>query len=218
MNEKVEIKKRFAETVLFKYEKENNTLRDTVIEAVSQGADLAGAYLEGAYLEGANLRWANLRGANLVGARLVGADLEGTDLEEADLEGVDLKGADLAGTNLRGANLVGANLVGANLRGANLRRANLVGANLVGAYIYFSDKHIDVDKEINSFEEKTNIKITESYINKNVIPTRWNWFWKHGLIICKWEEKPGELKKMTVKEICEKLGYDVEIVKEHDDE
>ena len=74
--------------VLFEYSKENNTIKDTLIEAIKRGA----------YLEGANLVGANLRGANLVGAYLGGAYLEGANLE---------------GANLRGANLVGAYLEGA---------------------------------------------------------------------------------------------------------
>ena len=56
--------------VLFEYEKENNTLKDTLIEA--------------------NLRWANLYGANLYGVNLYGANLRGADLREADLYGANL--------------------------------------------------------------------------------------------------------------------------------
>ena len=52
-------------TVLFEFSKENNTIKDTLIEAVKQDADLGGAYLRGAYLVGANLSDADLRGANL---------------------------------------------------------------------------------------------------------------------------------------------------------
>ena len=39
--------------VLFVYEKENNTLKDTLIEAIKKGADLSGAYLSGADLRNA---------------------------------------------------------------------------------------------------------------------------------------------------------------------
>jgi len=93
-------------------------LRDVVIEAVKEKADLRGA---------------DLRGANLRGANLYGADLRGANLRGADLRGADLCGADLYGANLRGANLCGADLYGADLRGANLRGADLYGANLRGA-------------------------------------------------------------------------------------
>ena len=105
MKTKIKIKSIFG-NVLFEHEKENNTIKDTLEEAVKIGANLRGAYLDGANLVGANLRGAYLRGAYLVGAYLRGA-------------------------NLVGANLVGAYLRGANLRGAYLRGANLVGANLV---------------------------------------------------------------------------------------
>ena len=64
---KIQIKSVFGD-VLFEYEKENNTIKDTLEEAVIQGANLRGANLGGAYLGDANLRDANLGGANLGGA------------------------------------------------------------------------------------------------------------------------------------------------------
>ena len=69
---KIQIKNRWTGSVLFEYEKENNTLKDTVVEAVKRGADLRGAYL---------------RGADLIGADLIGAYLRGADLGGADLGG-----------------------------------------------------------------------------------------------------------------------------------
>jgi len=104
MKTKIQIKSIYGSSILFEYEKENNTVKETVIEAISRDANLIGADLRGANLIGADLRGANLRGANLRGA--------------------DLRGADLIGANLRGADLIGANLIGANLRGANLRGAD----------------------------------------------------------------------------------------------
>jgi len=157
---KFEIKNRWTGSVLFEYEKEDNTLKETVEKAIKEGA-----YLEGANLEGANLEGAYLEGANLEGA------------------------------NLEGANLRGAYLEGANLEGANLRGANLEGANLRGANIYVDDSKINTESIIKSFEEKNGIKITDAYINKNVIPTRWNAFWKYGLTICNWE--PTEKEETT---------------------
>ncbi len=79
MDVKVEIKSIFGK-VLFEYSKENNTIKDTLIEAIKRGANLEGAYLGGANLRGANLEGANLRGANLRGANLEGANLEGAYL------------------------------------------------------------------------------------------------------------------------------------------
>ena len=153
---KIEIKNRWTGSVLFEYEKEDNTLKDTVEEAVKQGADLSEAYLRGAYLSGADLR-------------------------------------------------------GANLRGADLRGANLSGANLSGAYIYVSDDEIDTEDIIKNFEEKNNIKITEYYINRNVIPTRHSCFWKYGLIIC--DYKAIQIKKLTTKEAEKELSekYECEV-------
>ena len=61
---KIQIKNRWTGTILFEYEKEDNTIKDTLIEGVKNGADLRGAYLRGADLGGAYLRDADLRGAN----------------------------------------------------------------------------------------------------------------------------------------------------------
>ena len=107
MKTKIEIKT-IAGSVLFSYEKENNTLRVTVVEA---------------NLRGANLREADLREANLRGADLRGANLRGADLYGANLYGANLSGADLSGANLYEANLYEANLYEANLYGADLSRA-----------------------------------------------------------------------------------------------
>lgn len=49
MKTKIEIKSVFGK-VLFSYEKEGNTIKETVEEAVRQGAYLGGARLEGARL------------------------------------------------------------------------------------------------------------------------------------------------------------------------
>jgi hypothetical protein len=111
---KIEIKSIFGD-VLFTYEKEYATIKDAVVEAVKNGANLEGANLEGAYLEGAYLEGAYLYGANLEGAYLYGANLEGAYLEGANLEGAYLEGANLYGAYLYGANLVRANLYGATL-------------------------------------------------------------------------------------------------------
>ena len=190
---KFEIKNRWTGSVLFEYEKENNTLKDTVEKAIEEGANLGGADLEGADLEG--------------------ADLRGADLEGAYLEGADLGGADLRGAYLEGANLGGADLEGAYLRGANLEGADLEGADLRGAYLYVSDNDINAEDYINDFEKKTGLKVTEWYINHDIIPTRWNCFWRNGLIIREYEKKPKKVKEMTVEEISEALGLEVKIVK-----
>ena len=75
MKTTIEIKSIWG-SVLFSYEKENNTVKDSLIEAVKQDANLRGANLYGADLRGANLYGANLDGANLRGANLYGANLE----------------------------------------------------------------------------------------------------------------------------------------------
>jgi hypothetical protein len=101
--------------LLFEYESENNTIAETLRNAVLRGADLRNAILSGADLRGADLRGAVLRGADLRNADLRNADLRNADLSDADLRGADLRGADL-----RNAILSGADLSGADLRGADL--------------------------------------------------------------------------------------------------
>ena len=128
MKIKLQIKNRFTGPILFEFEKENNTIRETLIEALNKGANLRGADLQDA-----DLRGADLQGAYLRGAYLRGADLQGANLRGADLKGADLKGADLKDADLRGAYLQGAYLQGANLQGADLQDADLQGAYLQGA-------------------------------------------------------------------------------------
>ena len=70
MNIKIKIKNRFTGNVLFTYESENNTIKETLVKSVEQGADLQGAYLQGADFQGAYLRCADLRDADLQGAYL----------------------------------------------------------------------------------------------------------------------------------------------------
>ena len=84
MKTKIEIKSIFGQ-VLFEYEKENNTIKDTLEQAVKRAANLYGADLRFADLCGADLRFADLRGANLCGADLCGADLRFANLRGADL-------------------------------------------------------------------------------------------------------------------------------------
>lgn len=71
---KIQIKSIFGD-VLFEYEKENNTIKDTVVEAVKQNADIRSA----------NLSYADLRYADLRYANLSSADLSSTDLSYANL-------------------------------------------------------------------------------------------------------------------------------------
>jgi len=117
------------------------TLRDAVVKAVANCADLRGADLRGAYLSGADLRGADMRGAdmsdaNLSDAYLRGADLRGAYMSDANLRGAYLSDAYLSDADLRGAYLRGADLRGADMSDANLRGADLsgaIGANLDGA-------------------------------------------------------------------------------------
>lgn len=69
MKTKIQIKSIYG-SILFEYEKENNSIKDALIKAVESGANLSGANLYGADLSGADLSRANLDGAYLYGANL----------------------------------------------------------------------------------------------------------------------------------------------------
>lgn len=84
MEIRIDIKSIFG-NVLFSFERENNTIKNTLVEAT---------------LNGANLREADLCETDLRGADLRGADLEYADLSEADLRRADFKEADLKGADL----------------------------------------------------------------------------------------------------------------------
>ena len=73
---KIQIKSIWGD-VLFEYEKDNNTIKDTLEEAVKTGASLTGANLYRA-----NLYRANLDGANLAQLKEIGKQVsEGTFFE-----------------------------------------------------------------------------------------------------------------------------------------
>ena len=139
MNVKIEIKNRWTGKVLFELESENNTVKNTVVEAVKGDASLRDADLRGADLSGADLCDASLRDADLCGADLCGADLRDADLRGADLRGANLSGASLSGANLSGANLRDANLSGADLSGADLRGVKILKTIVfIGIYRYIA--------------------------------------------------------------------------------
>ena len=102
MKIKIEIKSVFGK-VLFALEKENNTIKDTLEEAVRNNVNL----------EYANLYNADLINANLINANLINANLENANLENANLENANLENANLINANLYNANLINANLYNA---------------------------------------------------------------------------------------------------------
>ena len=76
MKIKIQIKSVF-EKVLFALEKENNTIKETLEQAVKENSNL-----EGADLEGADIRNADLRNSNLINSNLEGANLKGAKNKE----------------------------------------------------------------------------------------------------------------------------------------
>ena len=70
MKTKIEIKSIFGD-ILFEFEKENNTIKDTLVEAVKRGADLGGADLGGAELNdwGKLQSYSDILIAGVIGSR-----------------------------------------------------------------------------------------------------------------------------------------------------
>jgi len=92
---KIIIRNRFDDSVIFEHECENNTIKLTVEKAVIIGANLGDANLK-CKLGDANLGYANLRDANLRGANLGGANLIEANLREANLIDADWREEDSA--------------------------------------------------------------------------------------------------------------------------
>jgi len=91
MKVKIQIKSWLNGEVLFEFEKEDNTIKDTVLEAIKSSANLSYA----------DLSYADLRSANLSSANLSYADLSYADLSYADLRSANLSSANLRpGVNL----------------------------------------------------------------------------------------------------------------------
>ena len=90
MRIKIQIKSVFGK-VLFELEKENNTIKETLEQAIKENANLYNANLRGANLEDSNLYNANLECANLEGANLEDSNLECANLRSANLEGAKNK-------------------------------------------------------------------------------------------------------------------------------
>ena len=120
---KIEIKNRFTGSVLFEYSKENNTIKETLLQALKENADLRYADLSNADLSNADLSNAYLRNAYLSNA----------DLSNADLSNAYLRNADLSNADLRYADLRYADLSNADLSNAYLRNAYLIYADLSNA-------------------------------------------------------------------------------------
>jgi len=102
MKSKIQIKEWITREILFEYEKENNTIKDTLEEAVKRGVKLWRANLVATDLMGANLQKANLRGANFRGANMEGVDFSGADLRDVIFWGTHLERTDFSGTNVQG--------------------------------------------------------------------------------------------------------------------
>lgn len=130
----IQIKDIFGK-ILFEYDGENNTIRETVAKADEEGLNLNYVDLVNADLSGINLSYADLSHANLCGATLYGARLRFADLSNANLNSADLRNTNLENASIHHANLYNANLCSANLGSADLSYTTLCGADLRNAFL-----------------------------------------------------------------------------------
>ena len=84
--EKIQIKNKFTDEVIFEYKCENNTIKKTVEEAVKRGIKLGHADLKGA-----NLRNAKLNHADLSSTRVKNTDFREAILVDTILKDITLK-------------------------------------------------------------------------------------------------------------------------------
>ncbi len=82
----IDIKNRFTNEIIYSFTSENATIKDALLDAIKNRANLSGANLSGADLSGADLSGAYLSGAYLSGADLSGAYLSGANLSVAYLQ------------------------------------------------------------------------------------------------------------------------------------
>ena len=122
---KLEIKHHLTGEVLFEYEKEDNTIKDTLMEAIKKGVDLRNA----------DLCCYNLRGINLCDVDLFGVNLSGSDLTDADLSGSNLCGAYMFNTMLHDTKLCYTDLIGVHLYGSELLNVNFYDIDLCGVVL-----------------------------------------------------------------------------------
>ena len=102
MKTKIQIKSIYG-SILFEYEKENNSVRDTLLEAIKTNADLSYADMGYADMGYADMGYADMRCADMRCANLSGANLSCADMRCANLSGASLSGANLSGADLSGA-------------------------------------------------------------------------------------------------------------------
>ena len=141
----IEIKNKFTSKILFEYEKENNTIKHTVAEAIKSGANLSWADLSEADLSKADLSKANLSWANLSKANLSWADLSKANLSviKADMFYVLLNS--LPELKFLKQNIIDGNIDGSTYEG---ECACLSGTLIKGAKITNGKQAKEVIKKI----------------------------------------------------------------------
>ena len=153
MKTKIEIKSVIG-TVLFEYEQENNTLKETLEVAARnrvnlQYANLSNATLQHADLSGIRLANSDLSGASLCNTNLSGAKLTFANLHRADLYKTDLTNANLYAADLSRAYIIYTNLEDADLEDADLSYSILDGAILDNTFLCDADFHRATFRRVN---------------------------------------------------------------------
>ncbi len=143
---KIIIKNRFDDSVIYAHECENNTTKITVEKAIKENVSLSSADLSSADLRSANLRSADLRSADLSSADLRSADLFLADLYSADLRSADLRSANLSSADLRSAD---------NKKLAYLPIFCKWSHSIIGDKIKIGCKEFTIEEGVQFFENST---------------------------------------------------------------
>lgn len=147
----------------FRYYKENNTSKDTLIEVIKRSVYLRNTNLGGWDFSNVDLSGVNLSGVNLYGVNLSYTNLSNADLSNADLGYTNLSNANLSNAKLSNTNLYCANLSNADLSNADLFCTHLYGANLSNANLSYS--HID---RVNfSYANLRNAKFCNAFLHNS---------------------------------------------------
>lgn len=122
--------------ILFEYQKLNNSMKDTVIEASRLKVSLSKADLHGIDITNSFLLKTNFAHSNLSNTNFIKSDLRNSDFSGADLSNANFHNADLRNCKFNGANLSNANFSRADLSNADFSKADLSGINIFGANLH----------------------------------------------------------------------------------
>lgn len=156
---KIEIKNQWNGDVIYSHECENNSMRITLLKAISEEVDVSNSNLRGCNLSDCDLRYTDFRSCDMSGVNFTRSDLRYCDLSSANLARsilnhanmsycilnntyltrADLRNVDLSDGVLDYCDLTGSDLRECDLRDCDLRYSFFNGCDLRGVDFYGCD-------------------------------------------------------------------------------